>query len=348
MVQYYRQITVADMAPHIHVFKYGENKVNKLSEWMIGWIEQSLKSDKIHLHDKLPSKGELACHIGVSLGTMQNVFRVVEDRGYIYSKQKSGTFICKKDINVSVQKLTSKREFAAEKIKKYLQDNHYKNGDALISTRKLANIINCSGTTIRIAIGTLVSEGILRKSGRYFIIDNINFKYTKLEMQTLCEKITDNIRQWIKTECMDNQKLPSNKELAKKFNVSIKTIHDSIKILSKEGLVNTKRGQYGTFIIKSNDIAQELYCYEKAELEIKNYIMHNCQVGSKLPSIRKFSDIIKVSSKTIKKALDNLADDGYVTTVRGRLGGTFVTDIPQNINEAYKWLILNPDYIART
>ena len=347
MPQNYKQITVSDMAPHIHVFKHGENKVTKLTEWLIEWIKQSLKNNKIHLNDKLPSKGELACHIGVSLGTMQNVFRIVEDRGYIYSKQKVGAFICNKNIVAPVQKLTSKREFIVEKIKKYLKDNRYKNGDTLISTRKLADIIKCSDTTVRIAIGTLVSCGILIKSNRHFIVKNINFKLTSLEAKTLSEKITDNLRKWITTECATCEKLPSNKELAKKFNVSIKTIHDSIKALSKEGLVNTKRGRYGTLIIKS-EIKQNLYCYEKAELEIKNYIMHNCQVGSKLPSIRDFAEIIKTSSKTIKKALDNLAEDGYVTLVRGRLGGTFVTDIPQNINEAYKWLILNPDYIAKT
>ena len=55
---------------------------------------------------------------------------------------------------------------------------------------------------------------------------------------------------------------------------------------------------------------------------------------------------MKHTPKTIKKALNNLADDGYLTFVRGRYGGTFVTDIPEDSTEAYKWLAINTDYIS--
>ena len=68
----------------------------------------------------------------------------------------------------------------------------------------------------------------------------------------------------------------------------------------------------------------------------------------KLPPITELADIFKVSPKTIKKSLDNLADDGYLTFTRGRYGGTFVTDIPQNVNESYKWLAISADYVANT
>ena len=53
----------------------------------------------------------------------------------------------------------------------------------------------------------------------------------------------------------------------------------------------------------------------------------------------------QISEKTIKKALDNLAEDGYLTFTRGRYGGTFVMDIPQTSEEAYKWLAISNDYI---
>lgn len=55
-----------------------------------------------------------------------------------------------------------------------------------------------------------------------------------------------------------------------------------------------------------------------------------------------------LAQKTIKKALDNLAEDGYLTFTRGRYGGTFVTDIPQSVNEAYKWLAISSDYVSNT
>ena len=56
----------------------------------------------------------------------------------------------------------------------------------------------------------------------------------------------------------------------------------------------------------------------------------NCRIGDKLPSIKEFSVMLSVSTKTIKRALDEIEEDGYVTFARGRYGGTFVTDIPQD------------------
>ena len=78
-----RQITVSEMAPHVHSFLPGENKVNKISAWLINWITNSLKNGSIKPYDMLPSKGNLAFHIGVSQGTIQNVFRYVEDFGLV-------------------------------------------------------------------------------------------------------------------------------------------------------------------------------------------------------------------------------------------------------------------------
>ena len=136
------------------------------------------------------------------------------------------------------------------------------------------------------------------------------------------------------------------KLLAKKFKVSVKTVHDALKLLAKSGILLIKRGQYGTTVISDNSYETELYQYEKFEQKLKQYIASNCDVGSKLPAIKNLAKEFDTSEKTIKKALDNLAFDGYVTFVRGRFGGTFVTDIPQVIGEAYKWLAITPEYIT--
>lgn len=343
MLQSYKKIKVSDMAPHIHIFKCGENKVVKLSNWMIEWIETSLQSGKINPNDKLPLKGELACHIGVSLGTMQNVYRVLEDRGYIYSKQKQGSFIKAKSENNNCNKLTSIREITIEKIKEHIINNQYKIGDKLISTRKLAQIIGLSATTVRIAINSLITEGVIEQSNKKFIIKSLNFEIKSIAPKTLSVKISDDLRKYINKYCTENEKLPSNQVLAQQFHVSIKTIHDAIKTLAKEGIVIVKRGAYGTIVTKSNK-AHDLYLYEKTEGKIKHYILENCTIGSKLPSISGFSKILNVSTKTVKKALDNLAEDGFVTSTRGRTGGTFVTDMPEYLNEAYKWIAINPNY----
>ena len=342
-----RQITVEEMAPHIHYFGVNENKVDKLSFWLAEWIREKLKLGLIKPYDFLPSKGDLAFHIGVSKGTMQNVFRCVEDCGLIESKQRIGTYIKNPYEKQSISKLTSKRELAVEIIKKYLADEGYKIGDCLVSTRKLAQITGISNTTLRMAINCLISEKIIAKKNNAFIIQTANFEYKNIHSETLVEKIAGKLKVYISDNFPSGSKLPTNTQLAEEFNVSIKTIHDAIKLLSKEGVLYSRRGRYGT-IVSVSSVKNLLYDYEKTELKIRTYIAENCEIGSKLPSIINLSKIFEVSPKTIKKALDNLADDGYLAFTRGRYGGTFVTDIPQKINETYTWLAISPDYIANT
>ena len=57
-----RQITVSEMSPHVHSFGPGENKVTKISAWLIKWIEKSLESGSIKPFDFLPSKESLYVH----------------------------------------------------------------------------------------------------------------------------------------------------------------------------------------------------------------------------------------------------------------------------------------------
>lgn len=343
-----RQITVAEMAPHVHSFGINENKVEKISNWLITWIKKSLEARKIKPYDLLPSKGDLAFHIGVSKGTIQNVFRLVEDYGLVKSKQRVGTYISgEMEEVVKPSKLTSKRELVVQNLKNFFKDNDYKIGDTIISTRQLANLIGASSSTIRIAITTLISEGVLAKAGKSFVVVNLDFKVDEVKKQTLVEKIASVLKKEINKKFLNGKKLPTNAELAERFDVSIKTIHDAIKLLVKEGVLYTRRGQYGTVVINSQ-VENELYFYEKVEQEIKHYIIKNCEIGDKLPSINEFAESFGVSPKTIKKALDELADDGYLMFTRGRYGGTFVTDMPQNVNEAYKWLAISSDYVSNT
>ena len=340
-----RQITVSEMAPHVHSFASGENKVNKIADWLIHWIEMSLAAGSIMAYDRLPTKGDLAFHIGVSLGTMQNVFRYVEDYGLVESRQRLGTFI-KSKTGVTV-KLTSKRELAMQYIKKYIKKEGLRVGDYIISTRKFALLTGISNATIRTALGALVLEGVLKKVNSTFVVSNTDYDIEMVQVKTLVEKIADKLRVYLTQKCCTGDKLPPNNELASMFDVSVKTIHDAVKLLAREGILYTRRGQYGTIVVdaeKQND----LYSYERIELKIREYIIKNCKIGSKLPSIIELSRLYSVSAKTIKKALDNLSEDGYLTFARGRYGGTFVTDIPQGVNEAYKWLALSSDYVSNT
>lgn len=340
-----RRIQLAEMTPHVHTFLHGENKVDKLSKWLISWIVLKLKSGEIKEHDLLPSKSEIACHIGVSQGTMQNVFRLLEDAGYIESKQKIGSYV-KDRAGKRFEKLTSKKDITAEKIKKYMKDNHYKQGDVLISIRKLSTIIGVSSATVRAAITNLILQGVLQKKKRTYILTGRSFRVSETETKTLVEKAALNIKKFIIKNLEPGDKLPAGKTLASMFDVSLKTVHDAVKLLAKEGILYTRRGQYGTIVLSITDNNKpKLYNYEIIENKLKDLLITNFKVGEKIPSIRILAKQYKTSEKTIKKALDNLSADGYVTFVRGRYGGTFVTDIPSSNTESYTWLALNPDYI---
>ena len=293
-----RRITVSEMAPHVHKFLPNENKANKIFVWLSAWIKKSLEENRIFPSDFLPAKGDLAFHIGVSLGTMQNVFRMLEDVGLVESKQRIGTII--KDPNgESSEKHTSKRDSAVEIIKSYLIENNYKVGDSVIPTRKLGKILNISSTTVRVALNKLLTEGIIAKEKNQFIIKTLDFSINKREAQTLVDKIAERINKYIKMNLKQGDKLPSSSALADMYNVSIKTIHDAIFVLTTAGIVKTRRGYYGTIV--SNMDEEQLYFYEQVQLKIKKYISDNCKINDKLPTIKEFSEVFDVSTKTIIK-----------------------------------------------
>ncbi len=342
----YHKITVADMAPHVHSFQPHENKVDKILAWLKSWIQNSLDCGKIHPYDLLPSKADLACHIGVSQGTIQNVFRLLEDEGYVESKQRIGTYIKSVSKKSALSKFTSKREISIEIMKKFFSENNFKVGQKLPSMRKLALMTGISNTTLRMSMTRLVAEGVLEKKEKDFYIAETNFKVKKIQLKTLVEKTADAIHDYILNDFNPGDRLPSNEGLKKKFKVSSKTIHDALKMLAKEGIVQIRRGQYGTIVLGESElVSKNIYYYEKIEQKIRQYIAENCNAGDKLPPIRELARIYETSEKTIKKALDNLSEEGYLAFARGRYGGTFVLDIPQLSGEAYKWLAISTDYL---
>ena len=340
------KITVADLAPHVHTFFRNENKVDKIFLWLKDWINSALEDGRIQPYYLLPTKGDLASHIGVSQGTIQSVYRLLEDAQLVESKQRMGTYIKCNNETSSIEKLTSKREIALEIIKKHILENDYKIGDCLISTRKLAIVTGISNTTLVSAMAVLVSSGILKKDKKAYIIADLNIEIEEIQYQTLVEKVVDLLKDYINKNCRAGEKLPPNSVLKDKFRVSAKTIHDAIKILVKEGLLHTRRGKYGTCVLNEDmQVGPAQYVYERFEQKIRQYIIENCEVGDKLPSIKDISKIYCTSEKSIKRALDNLAEDGYLAFSRGRYGGTFVLDIPQVSSEAYKWLAISTDFI---
>lgn len=64
-----------------------------LCEYLINTIREQISDATLKAHEKLPSKRELAEHLGVSVITVQNAYAELISEGYIYSVEKRGFFV---------------------------------------------------------------------------------------------------------------------------------------------------------------------------------------------------------------------------------------------------------------
>lgn len=357
-----KHIQISDLKVSLPDLK-NTNKTETISNWLINWIDNALETQKISAGYLLPTKAELAYALGVSLGTIQNVLRMIEDKGYIHSKQCIGSIIKDRANEPSeLRKRTSKKDIAEEKIKNYIRTNNMSIGDIMPVSRQLAREIGMTLNTVRNAITKLISMNILEYNDKKeLIIKNTEFLINETaDEETLVNKVKHDLKQYICDNFKVGDKLPPHDDLAKEFNVSMKTIHNAVQLLVKENMLLPRRGAYGTTITNTSmnsafeprremsifAPAQEtaFYHYQKIQNKIKNIITEQYDIGSKLPSISEFSTLLDVSPNTIRKALNNLAKDGILRFTRGRYGGTYVIDMPEVAEQAFKWLAVNPQY----
>ena len=347
-----------------------ESKAVTIAKWMMSWMDELVKNKTIHYGELLPTKDEFAYFLGVSIGTIQNSLRYIEDRGYVESKQRIGTILKdRKNNSIKFRKLTSKREMAISEIKKFIQRSKYKIGTILPSARTLGALIGCSPNTTRLALEYLTTIGILdhisnERNDSKWALMSLNFSVDEDsengEHQTLVNKIVTDLKNYINENLNVGDRIPSHFELSNMFKVSIKTMHDALKALIEEEILLARRGRYGTTVIrlpKDNNTYKKLeksifapakdtafYYYEKTQNAIKTMIAENYEVGEKLPSIMEMSSKLDISPNTIRKAFQNLAKEGYLVFSRGRYGGTFVVEKPESGEETFKWLSVNPQY----
>ena len=368
-----RKLTIKDISIGFPDLKnIFDSKSVVIANWLINWIETDFKAEKIKETDLLPQKAELAYYLGVSIGTMQNALRLVEDKNYVESKQRIGTMVKdRKKTAFAIRKLTSKRDVCIDLIKKYIIDKKLKVGQKIPSSRILANIIGTSPNTTRLALENLCSNNIIEHDAKAtnelcWVLKTTEFFYPKTDLNisnnvTLVEKIEKELENYIAKRMKIGDKLPAHEKLSKELKVSIKTIHDALKSLIKKGYLLAHRGRYGTTVIKIPGAEEVIskkedsifapaketafYNYEKTQNHIKALIVEKFTVNSKLPSIMELSKELDLSPNTIRKALNNLADEGYLRFVRGRYGGTFVIDIPDTSAQSFKWLAVNPKYV---
>ena len=367
----FKAINISDVNIELPDLKnISESKSVVIGKWLMKYIEKSLKTNKIEVNNIMPSKADFAYKLGVSIGTMQNAFRYIEDLGYVESKQCIGTLVrdYKKPVT-TMRKLTSKRDLASEAIKRYIQMNSYKIGMTLPSSRTVAALIGYSANTTRLALDYLCAQGILehkfKNANEYgWVIKTLDFDFSSeisSKSKTLVDMVVKDLENYISNNLKAGDKIPPHSELAQKLKASLKTVHDALKILADRCILLPRRGKYGTTVIKiPNDktlsVKPEMsifapakdtafYHYEKTQNKIKRMIAEEYDIGEKLPSIIEMSKMLDLSPNTIRKAFHNLAKEGYLVFSKGRYGGTFIIDIPEIEQQTFKWLAVNPQYV---
>ena len=365
-----RQIKTDEITIALPDLKNAEqSKAVAISKWIMEWIDTDLANGKIKFQNLLPSKADFAFMLGVSIGTIQNALRFVEDAGYVESKQCIGTMLKDYRKPANVRKLTSKRDIAIIEIKRYILNGGFKVGSYLPSSRTIATIIGYSNNTTRLAIDALVAENILKRRFKNskdngWIVLSLDFDcpsgVNSQNSQTLVDMAAKDLEKIITSELKLGDKIPSHHQLAQRLKVSLKTVHDALQILVQKGYLLPRRGTYGTTVIKfpgsSNSSKRledkifapakvaALYHYEKTQNHIKKLIAQNYEIGDKLPSIVNLAKDLGLSPNTVRTALQNLSKEGYLVFSRGRYGGTFVIDIPELEPQAFKWLSVNPSF----
>lgn len=367
-----RRIEIKEFPKNVPDYKTSPVSKDILTEkWLTDWIRSGLKDKTLKVNELLPIKAKIAYYLGVSVGTVQSALRYMEDKGIVESKQRVGTYIKEMSKNATIpEKLTSKRDINIEQIKNMMIDKKMKKGDKLPSIRTLAQKFSISTNTARLAIENLVMKGFLsnvvKEKESFFVIEKLpaEKKDLNIDVKTLSEKIEEKIIEFIRNDFSVGDKFLTHHELAKKFSVSVKTTHDAVKSLIKRGYLVSLRGQYGTIVVKTSEkqVLQPkpettifasanqaaLYRYEKIKNQLKQIIFQEYDLGSKLPSMQDLSKDLDVSTSTIKKALHSLAKEGYIGFSRGRYGGSFVINIPENQDaNAFRWLAVSKKYVNK-
>jgi len=356
-----------------------------LLNWLIYWVEDGLNKGLFNFGDLIPSKKDFAKFHNVSTGTIQNAIKYAEDLGYFKSRQCKGTMIADKNNPEISAKAVSKKDLSCFRIKKFIVERKMKKGDVLPAARVIANEIDVSQNTARLALDVLIREGVIVQnvSSLNRVTKILNCDYKELEnlenidsghkketeKETLSKKLYIKIKQYISKNYKLNDKIMANSEFAKMFNVSVRTVNDAMKRLNKEKIILSLRGRYGTRYINEPDKVKKeageksrfmsnpksgvsnikqtySYDWERVLDQIKKYMITHHEAGDKLPSMKTLAGILNVSTNTIRRAVNEMAEQGMLFCQRGKHGGIYIVEMPAK-EDAYQWLALNPKFLVQ-
>jgi len=360
------KITVSDFKNQKPDFNVSSPKEKILAFWLMEWVESGIKSGEINVGDLMPKKEQLAQYFNVSTGTVQNAVKYAEDKGYFTSKQCVGTFIRDYTQKIDFEnKIISKREALATKLKNIILEEKFPLNKPIPSIRKLAQLAESSNNTTRLALELLEEEGIIAKKFPQTVDSSrVLIKYPKKKQEispsNLCNKLEKKLTDYIVKNYNKGDKIAPHKELAQIFNVSVRTIHDAMKNLVKNGILLSRRGQYGTILLHhpheknleeffensifSSPEKNSDYIWKKSEEAIKKMIIEEGEIGQRIPSMEALAQALGVSSNTVRKAVLNMVKEGYLKSIRGKYGGTYVVEMPEDSSSSFTWLAISPNY----
>ena len=337
--------------------------------WLVDWIRNALETGTADFGDFIPSKEELANFLNVSTSTIQNSIRQVRGLGYLCSKQSIGTYITdfySKDLQEESKIINT--TVACCKIKKIILDEGTKLNTPILSIAELSKRTDISQNTIRFNLMELEQKGYLEKrklrGNRYSWIYVKEMELTKEEIMnglkdenfTLTHQLLEKIQKYIEKTYKPGDKILPNSAFSRMFDVSVKTVNDTMKILNSKKVILSRRGKYGTIYLGNNNAKTTFltserrqsspnkysYSWQKALVNLKKYILENYKAGDKIASIRELASILSVSPNTIRRALKELFENGNLISKRGKSGGIFIIEMPEG-EQTYKWLAINPD-----
>lgn len=357
---------------------YNASKMPKgqiVSNWLISLVHHLLDHGLADFGDLIPPKDALASYLNVSSATIQNSIRQVRELGYFSCKQSIGTAIAdftSKDIRNEDELYHG--TVAECKIKKIIIDEKIPINSPIFSITELSNKTDISRNTIRQALSNLCQHGYLEKiqlkGNKYSWIYKKEIRLSTDEILngiqdedfTLTHQLVEKIKRYIEKTYRQGDKILSNLELSRMFDVSIKTINDAMKILNAKKVILSRRGRYGTVYLGENkqlkteyvtserknlNINQNyIYSWQKALSHLKKHIVQNYEIGDKIAPIRELASILNVSPNTIRRALSDLFQNGCLVSKRGKLGGIFIIEMPEIEGDSYRWLALNPQAIS--
>jgi DNA-binding GntR family transcriptional regulator len=335
-------------------FDKSQSKDTQIAQWLMNWIQKGLANERLSSRYMLPLKHELARYLGVSVGTVQNAIRQVEDDGWVESKQRVGTLLrdAKSAGNTHrVRKQTSKREQAMLAVKHFIATQAMEPGTMMPASRELATLLNATPNTIRLAMEALEGEGILESQGNRGKRSNWKVKCApeadteavQIASITLIDQMERDLKRLISDDFEVNHRLPSHHELALQFNVSIKTIHDAMQRLVEQGIVHAKRGRYGTYVTRlplhvardmeaierlfrpASEHQSLFYAYEQAFEALNSYIVQtHLKSGDKLPTVQELCTVFQQPAGAVRRAIQMLQEAKRLELKRGRYGGAFL------------------------